>query len=188
MITPTLAEIIREALESRLLDVHTCLPGKIISYDSSTRRADVELLLKRVLTNRDNDKVSFEEMPVLPDVPVYMNRGVNYFIQMPVETGTTGLVYFSEASSDQWFSTGQVSNPGDLGRHGLGNGFFIPGFFANSEVNSDPEPDALVIGSTDGTKLTIRNNGEIEALNDSGDFLLSPSGQFSSNGNFTVDP
>ena len=42
---PTLQELVREALDSRLLDVHTALPGKIRSYDRKTHSAVVEPMI-----------------------------------------------------------------------------------------------------------------------------------------------
>ena len=192
MITPDLVEIITAAIESRLLDVHTCLPGKVISFDSATGKADIELQLTRFLERDDGSFVS-EELPVLPDIPVKELRGTapngtDFFVHMPIGEGTFGLVHFTEYDPDNWLSSGRLSKPAGVDRHTLGSGFFVPGFYDNSRFISGLPTDACVIGNTTGVSVTIAQDS-IEAENNAGDFALSASGQFSANGtNLTVDP
>lgn len=45
--TPSIVEFIKTLTRSSLLDVHTCIPGKIKEYDESKQKASVAPLLKK---------------------------------------------------------------------------------------------------------------------------------------------
>jgi len=185
--TPELAEIIREAIESRLIDVHTALPGEVVAVDAVTRTAEIRPLLTRWLEKEDGSFIQ-ENLPVIPNVKNLEIRGLNFFVSVPVEVGTTGLLIFSEASLDIWRQKNQVSPPGDVGRHTLTGAVFLPGLFAAGEELPTQPTDALVVGHKNGTVVTIESD-TIKGENSSGDFELKSSGQFSVNsGTFTVDP
>ena len=136
-ITPELAEVISEALESRLIDVHVALPGSVQAYDSSTQTADIELQVKRMLPDGEGG-YSSESLPVLKNIPVAFPRGADFFVSFPLPAGSTGLVVFSESSLDQWRSVGAEVSPGDIGRHTLTGGVFMPGLVPNAEAITDP--------------------------------------------------
>ena len=63
--TPTMAEVIRTVLDSALADVHTCLPGKIVTYDKAKQKASVQIQLQRKY--EDGGLVT---LPAIPNVPV----------------------------------------------------------------------------------------------------------------------
>lgn len=143
--TPTLEEVIRTAF-LRLTDgVHTSLPGRIESYDSSSQKADIKPLIKNVLVPVDGPEI-VEELPVLPDVPVIFPRSGRFFISLDLQPGDMVLLVFIERSIDRWSQgQGDDTNPIDLRRFSLADAVAIPGLF--------PFPRALHSSSTDGVKL-----------------------------------
>jgi hypothetical protein len=44
---PTLAQLLKQAIENRLLHVHTALIGRIEKYDSNTQLADIQPVIKQ---------------------------------------------------------------------------------------------------------------------------------------------
>ncbi len=70
---PTLAQLLKQAIENRLLDVHTALISRIENYDSNTQLADIQPVLKRAITSLD-DHIRQEDLPLLVDVPVIFPR------------------------------------------------------------------------------------------------------------------
>ena len=40
--TPTLAQVIQSAIKKQILDLHTCLPAKVLSYDPTTQKAELK--------------------------------------------------------------------------------------------------------------------------------------------------
>jgi hypothetical protein len=137
---PTFAELIREAIDSRLLDVHTALPGRILTYDKATQIATVELLVLHPAPVSDGT-VLLETYAVLPSVPVAWPRGGGYSLQFPLRKGDTGLVIFSEAADGNWRVSGDLSEPGDLRRHDLSYGKFYPGIGPDTQPLDPPVTD-----------------------------------------------
>ncbi len=148
-ISPTLAEVIRAALDSRLLDLHTALPGRVVSYDSDAQTADIRPMVRRALRDEDGEKV-LEDLPVVPKVPVQWPRGGGFFLSMPLAEGDSGLLVFSERSIDRWRSTGEAADPGDQRTHGLSGAVFIPGVFPSAGALEDASGTVVVLGR-DGT-------------------------------------
>lgn len=67
--TPTLAQLIKQAIEQRLLDVHTAFIGRIERYDHKTQRANIEPVLKQTLTDQKG-LLKQEALPLLIDVTI----------------------------------------------------------------------------------------------------------------------
>ena len=165
MTTPTDAEILAEAIRSRLLDVHTALPGKIVKYDKATQLADVQLMIKRALLN-DKNAVVNEDLPILPDIPVAFPRGGDFFVSFPLAAGDHVMVIFQESSIDAWQSQGPTSlpvSPGDSRRHSLTGGVAIPCMYPNTDVLTDANSNDMVVGRDGGAQIHIRTNGKIRA-------------------------
>jgi len=162
-ITPTDAEILTEAIESKLLDVHTALPGVIQKYDATTQTADIQIQLKRVLLN-DNEELVSEDLPVLPNVPIAFPRSSNFFISFPLAAGDFVFVIFSELSLDVWRSKGSLCSPGDARRHSLTGGVAIPCLYPNSVALSNAHASDMVLGEdgVDNNRVHIKSGGAVE--------------------------
>lgn len=148
--SPDLGTMIGQAIDSRLVDVHTSMPGRVESYDKDRQVADVRPQLRRVLRRRNGDRVS-EELPVIPCVPVTQLRVGDFFIHLPVAEGTFGTLFFNEADIGRWRSIGDVVDPGDTRRHDLSAASFLPGLF--------PQSGALPSGDTDAARMTLGASG-----------------------------
>jgi hypothetical protein len=186
-ITPEQAEVIEEAIESKLLDVHTSLPGVVQSYNSTTQTADIELQIRRTLED-ENGELTFEDLPVLQNVRVRFSRSSTYFVAFPLVPGDTGDVFFSEAPTGQWRAVSGVAYPDDVGRHTLSGAVFYPGNSKDSDPLTDSLTEGLKAGVIGGAHVLIKTDGTVKAANAAGDFQIKASGQFDANGNFTVDP
>jgi hypothetical protein len=148
---PTIPELVREAIENRLLDLHTALPGRIESYDAAKQTAEVKPLVKRAAPKSDGGVV-LEDLPVCPNVPVCWPGGGGYAIHLPLAAGDTVWLIFSEGATGQVRETGEVSPPGDLRRHSLGYAFAIPARFVSSEVIDDaPSSEAVMVVGAGGS-------------------------------------
>lgn len=126
MMEPTLAEVIRAALDSRLNDVHVALPGKIVTYNPSTQEADVLPTIRRALPTADGG-ITHEDLPIIPAVPVVFPRGGGYSMTWPLAPGDHVLLVVCSSAIGQWAVTGITSDPVDLRRHDLSHAVAIPG-------------------------------------------------------------
>lgn len=122
-----LGELLRTALDSRLLDLHTAMPGTIVSYDDATQTATVQPGIWRSLDD------TLETLPAIPSVPIAWPAGGGMGLKFPLEKGDAVMLVFSEASFTTWRTSGQVSDPSDESRHSLSYPLAFP--FARSGLD-----------------------------------------------------
>lgn len=133
---PTLPELIRRALDSRLADVNVSMPGIVASYDPATRTASVRPALRRVLFDDDYERAA-EDLPPIENVPVAWPGCAALDMHGVLAEGDAGVLVFATNSINEWLGTGAVSTPGDLKLHGLGGAMFFPGMVSRAA----PAPD-----------------------------------------------
>lgn len=140
---PSEQELISRAITSRLLDVHTSLPGAVVSYDNASQTVSVKPLVDRAIKLRGK-KLKTESLPILENVPVLFPRGGGFALTFPLLPGDGVTLVFSEAA---WYAWREIltSEPGDLRRFSISYPVAIPGF----------APSALALGSAHLTKLVI---------------------------------
>lgn len=116
--TPTLKSVIDGAIAAALLEVHTAMPGRVVSYNKTTQTATVQPIIRK------NAKV---RIPPIPGVSVMFQGNDVISIAWPVKKGDTGLLVFAESSMDKWKTgDGDDVDPGDLRRFDLSDAMFIP--------------------------------------------------------------
>ena len=158
--TPTMQEVLLEAIRAELLDVHTCLPCSIETYDHLTQMASIAPLLRKKYT--DGEEV---DVPIINNVPVQWpsGNGGASFVHMPLKKGDTGIAVFCERSLDRWLAgIGKTVTPNDPRHHDLSDAIFIPGVL--------PFKKALPISSA--TSLYVKNGDAEVELTGSGDINI----------------
>lgn len=154
------ADVMQRLLDDFAADLHTACPGKVESYDPATQTAVVKPMIKRVSREGlDQERVA-DDLPSLPAVPVAWPRGGGYFMTFPLAAGDSGLLVFSQRPMGSWRDSGQVSDPGDEGTHGL-SGVFYPGVetVARKLSNGDAGTGHAVLGKEGGTQIHITTAG-----------------------------
>jgi hypothetical protein len=175
---------IGEIIESRLADLHTSMPGQIMSFDSATQTATIQPCLQRKYQGED-DAVN---LPSIEDVPVHFVGSGDYWITTPVEVDSFVWLVFSERAIDKWLDLGGVVDPAKSRKFDLSDCFAIAG------VN----PDSSKLSGFDDSSITIRNrandvlikvgDSEIKIETGGGYITINNStGQVDCNGNLTVD-
>jgi hypothetical protein len=149
MSEPTTAEVISAAIESRLLDLHTSMPAKVVVYNPLTQTVDAQPMIRRAIEKKDGS-IAHEAIPVVMNVPVMWLRGGGFSMRFPLDTGDTVWLQFSEAATAQWRSTGQLSNPGDLRRFDLSYACAIPAGYPSTQPITTPVPPGTAHVETPG--------------------------------------
>lgn len=129
MISPPLAEILRKALDSRLEQVYTCLPGEIVSYDPATSTATVQIVIRSPVTDTtEADYVDrYEDLAPVPDVPIMWPRANGVSITWPLSAGDGVMVFFSMRDPAMWRGgSGGAANPPSVRLHAPGYAFALP--------------------------------------------------------------
>lgn len=114
------ASDIRRLIATELADVHTCLPGKIVSFDGLA--AVVQPSLSKALASGDDLPA-----PQIVSVPVCFPRGMGgkAIISVPLGAGDDVLLHFSERALENWLS-GKDGAPGDPRMFDLSDAFATP--------------------------------------------------------------
>ena len=120
---PGLDRLIREAIDDRVLDIHTSTLGTVHTTDGTT--ADITLPIRRPVESEDGS-TQFESMPTLPKVPILWPGANGTSFPIDLKAGDTVLVFFSENSTAEFLQSGGTAEPGDLAMHSLSSAFCMP--------------------------------------------------------------
>lgn len=137
-----LAELIERALDARLAQIFGMLPGKVVSYDAATQRADVQ----PEPNTHDEDGAEIAH-PVLPGVLVRWPRGHGgCAITMPLQSGDRVMLVAASAGLDRWTKDGTTS-PDEDRRGDMSDMVALAGMY--------PASDVLGAGATDANAMVL---------------------------------
>ena len=169
---PTIEGAHAAQIEGVLKDVHTCVPGIIVSFDATTQTAQVQPALQRIFTER-----GAVNLPLCVDVPVAFPGGGGFFLTFPVAPGDECLLWFAERAIDLWHALGGTQPPAEYRLHDLSDGMAIVGL--NSQPNilaSFNTTDVELRNRARTARVTMKVDGTIEVLNGAGSYILAASG------------
>ncbi len=147
---PDWAAILRGVQTNLQQRIHTSLPGVIRSYDVTTQTADVQLAVQ----------LSGHNVPPLSQVPVMWPGGAAGGLHIPLAAGDTVLVVFAEEDFSRWLSTGSVSAPAVLARHGL-HAIAIPGKLRTPATVTGGH---VTLAATGSTAVHLGSDGATDAI------------------------
>ena len=146
-------------MESRLKEVHTCIPGIIVSFDPGTQWAEVQPAIKRIFTTK-----GAVDLPLCVDVPVMFPSGNRFFITWPVFPGDECLLFFSQRCIDLWAIEGDTQEPDDYRTHDMSDGIAFVGLNSLPLVIEDFQMDGIDIRSPLRTSFVKVREDTIEVL------------------------
>lgn len=159
---PSLAKLMKDAIEQRLCDVHVSMPARIISFDG--KKASVQPLLQKKYL--DGELLT---LPPIQNVPVIWPQTKEATIILPLDVDSEGTLLFAERSLEKWLVAGGLVNPDDPRKFHLSDAQFIPGIKPFNAA-SDYDPGRIVIKYKSG-KVVV-GDGKIALGNADGDELL----------------
>lgn len=132
------------AIENRLKDLHTCLPGIIQSYDPVTNTASVQPAIQRVWVVDGP-----ANLPLIVDVPVYFPGGGNFAVTFPVSKGDECILVFSERCIDFWHVSGSLNPPAVYRLHDISDAFALVGIRSQPRKLANVQMDGVEIRTVD---------------------------------------
>lgn len=165
MSTPSLNEVISTAIETRLLDLHTAMPGQIVSYNSANQSCVVQPCIKKKYEDG-----TIVNIPQITNVPVVFPRAGKAFISLPLKAGDYVLIIFSERAMDLFSNLGGVQDPKDPRKHHITDAIVIPGVYPFNSP-ADVSSSALRI-QNDQSRIDLFADGKFAIKKVGGDELL----------------
>ena len=164
--TPTLTETMRTAIESYLLEMNTCMPGKFVSYNSSKQTATIQPLFQRLFADG-----SLVDLPQVTNVPVQHPRTANSFIHLPIKADDPCLLIFSQRSLDTWKQSGEIVDPDDDRIFDLSDAIAIPGLTHSGGEFAPENGDDVIIKNGDSS-INVQEAGTFKIQGKDGNELI----------------
>lgn len=147
-----LYDVILAAMRGMSEEIHTAMPGQVTAYDPVTQRADIQPMLKKPRFDDQDNRLTPVSFPVLPKVPVRWPQAGGFAFVLPMQVGDWVWIEFAEAGTGEFRTTGQESEPFDVGRHTITYPYCSPA--------APPDTDAMTDSSvTSGTALMLGQLG-----------------------------
>ncbi len=163
--SPSLSSVLAGAFKNLLKEVHTTLPGEIVSFDPITQSASVQITIRRIFVTKEIDGTETEKpdaIPLLTNVPVIFGRGGGWCITHPIKEGDECIVHFSERSFDDWRKNGGVQTPTTWRMHSYSDAFCQVGLSSEPNVISNFDNENFQIRNEEGdVSITLLPNKEI---------------------------
>lgn len=147
--------------QARMEDVHTMLPGRIVSYDEDTRLATVKPSVSMRSLHGD-----ILDIPPIDSVPVVWPGSSDFSVRGQLRNGDGVVLYFSESGLGGWLRGSEDAESDDETRFSLHDAIAVPGLNAISRIPLHSFRTAkwgmaskgLEIGGTEDDKASIAND------------------------------
>lgn len=160
-------DVLKDAIQSVVNEIHTAIPGKIESYDPSTKKAKVKPLIKRWFYDG-----SLLSLPVIVDVPVIFPGTKDFILHFPLKSGDGVLILFSERSMEYFLSNNMTdSEPGDPRTYDINDAIAIPGLFSFGSPGKVASGNAEVEILYKNASIKIDDSGNVKINGDSKNFV-----------------
>lgn len=164
----------RRLIAAELAEVHTCLPGVIVSYDGQTATVR-PTLAKQLASGEVLDAPKIVRVPVC--WPCADVSGLKALLTMPLKAGDAVLVHFCERALDDWLG-GLDGAPSDPRQFDLSDAFCTPLPRPGAGFPVDLENVSLSFGPA---SFKITPAGAVEIVAPAGVTMTTPLLQVSGN-------
>lgn len=149
-------ESLRVAISGLLLDMKTCFPVEIVSWDPLTNTVSAQPVLPSRVEQTDGTYLWPVPNPMIHCPVVFMGGG-GWTATFPIKPNDEALAIFSARSIDEWLQAGGVQNQrADLRAFSISDGFILVGPRSMPHVLTNINTTGMELRSDDGlTKITL---------------------------------
>lgn len=170
--TPTLSQVILDAIDARLVRLNTMLPGIVVAVDVAAGKCDVQPLLKRLDVSGNP-----VPLPIISNCPIGFYRAGAAGVYLPLAVGHQVEIRFCQRSLDIWLTKGGTVDPQDKRKHDLSDAVVYPGMYDFTQPPADADPANLVVVN-DSSKITLEPDGLVRLENGGGTVEMTAAGKF----------
>lgn len=152
---PDLEDILDGSIADALFNFNCHKVGVIESFDTAAQTATIQLVDKATKIYSDSEELI--SYPPLSQVPVFINKGQNGGVTIPIVKGDTCLVLFNDKDLDNWFTDGLIQKPNTTRTHDLSDGIAIVGIRNSINKITDYNNEETLINYL-ANKISIGNS------------------------------
>jgi hypothetical protein len=139
-------------------NMRTSVPGHVLSFDPVKQTAEVQI----GLMIEDRLGTQQPRRPII-HVPVQFWGAAGGTLECRVDSGTEGVLFFSQECIDSWVDQGGVAVKSEPRRFSINDAYFIPGVRSLPGAISDFSNDGIRLRSNDGSAyFWIHDNKSLE--------------------------
>lgn len=153
----------QSALDGRQAQMHTGMPGSIISYNANTQTAVVQLAIQAIQTQKDGTRKNVTIAPI-QDVPVIFPTGGGHTLTFPISAGDECWVAFSQRNIDAWFQQGGQKPPPDWRMHDINDAVCLVGLRNQGRALNPPANNSTTQLRTDDGHTVVQIDGPNQAI------------------------
>ncbi len=153
--TPDLADNISDMIRADRLELNTCMPAVIISYDPSTKTCEVTpSFSRRFIDPTLGDEGVVPRMDI-SGVPVVFPQSSSGGVTFPLSKGDPVMLLFAQRDIDTWIEKGGEDAPASARLHDITDAIAIPGLFSFPDIAKAATPPPTDKASLFGSKIFV---------------------------------
>jgi len=158
LVEPDLSTVLKAVKDDVKATLNAVSIGYIQNFDSSNQTATIQLAFKRIVGEAPDGTKTYKEHPLLIQCPVMTLFGGDAFLSMPIQSGDSCIVLFSDRELDEWLYSAGVNAPQTLRMHDISDAIAIVGIrsFQNS----------IAAYLANGIRLSFASNSKIDLTED----------------------
>jgi hypothetical protein len=163
--TPSLAELLRQAMEATSSKIRVSCPGEVVKYDFKKQLADV-----RPDFDRKYSDGKVVKSPIIYNVPVKHPRAFGCIIHLPLKKGDKVELIFSDRSLENWLSNGKAGAPPSKRAHHISDATAYPGLYPFSDAAKVHNGKDLILKNGQ-VEMRMKPNGKLQVLNSTNELV-----------------
>ena len=183
-------QVYEKLIQEAMFRTRCAIPCIIQSYDASNNTVECQPAIREKVVAEDRS-VSYQQIPLLINVPVVFPGGSAFELKFPIQRGDECLVVFSDLSIDNFWLHGNLQNPVELRRHDLSDGIAIPCRLSLPKLEEEPQFGITVdnegLVTIKCSKGTITSNQLYSIIHDHYHRTSDATGTYSSGGPLGVE-
>ena len=165
--TPTMTDVLKAAVEQRICDLYTAMPGQIVSYNASTGLCVVKPLLQRKYVGEDSPI----DLPNITNVPVCFPSMGKSRLRFPIKAGDEGQILWQQRSIDGWLQRGGTVDPEDPRKFNISDATFWPGLRSQANKSTLNGDGTSTVWDNDKGFIEITPDGKFKMTNGSEEIM-----------------
>lgn len=148
------AGLIQFSFSEYMKKIQGLLPARVIKYDRTTNRVQVQLLIKILGTSGESYPNS-----QIASIPVMLLGGGDFFISANLNPGDLGWVFATDRDISLFLDTYEAAPPSVNLTNNFSSSFFIPDIMTGYTIAEEDSSNFVISNKTSTVKISLGSDG-----------------------------